>query len=457
MPRLFALIASLALASCLSTDGTTGMPEEGCGEGMQMDLDVKVAVTSVDLLLVIDNSMSMDEEQESLAQALPTLVGLLLDPGPQAVPVSDIHIGVVSTDVGTGGRSIETCSDPVDGDNGELLNRPPGHLSGCDGTYPLFLSNHGSHDPALIDGLGHDIGCLARLGTDGCGWEQQLEASYRALVTHREGLNAGFLRGDSILVVIFLTDEEDCSVAPDGEVLFDTLRSDLGHLCLRCYHHPHLLEPVQKYVEAFRSLRPDPLGLMVAFITGVPVHADCLGLGSEIPACLENGKMIETIDPVSMTRLVPSCVTPTGQAFPPRRMVRLAQALGEGAFVSSICTDDFTPTMRDLASILHGRISSATPLVPLPVRKDPLDSGLCRASCTLTDARDPETPIPQVASRLSDPSLACDDPSARLEPTSGSGWVYRPSTPGGPQIRFTGGIAPRPSSVLHLECFFDGE
>jgi hypothetical protein len=401
--------------------------------------------------------MSMAEEQESLVQALPTLVGLLLDPGPAHVPVSDIHIGVVSTDVGTAGRSIETCSDPVDGDNGELLGEPAAHLPGCDGAYPLFLSNDGSHDPAVIDGLAHDIGCIARLGINGCGWEQQLEASYRALVTHREGFNAGFLRGDSILVVIFLTDEEDCSVAPDGEVLFDTMRADLGHLCLRCYNHPHLLEPVEKYVEAFRSLRPDPLGLLVAFITGVPAHADCLGLGSEIPRCLENERMLETIDPVSMTRLVPSCVTPTGEAYAPRRMVRLAQALGEGAFVSSICTDDFTPAMRDLAAILAERISSATPLVPLPVGKDPLDSGLCRASCTLTHALDPETPIPQVATRLSDPSLACDDPSARLEPESGSGWIYRPFTPAGPQILFTGGLAPRPSSALHLECCFEGE
>jgi len=52
-----------------------------------------------------------------------------------------------------------------------------------------------------------DFGCIATLGCTGCGFEQQLESSYRALVeqTAPGRPNEGFLRDDSVLAVIYLT------------------------------------------------------------------------------------------------------------------------------------------------------------------------------------------------------------------------------------------------------------
>jgi hypothetical protein len=50
--------------------------------------------------------------------------------------------------------------------------------------------------------------CIAQLGPDGCGYEQSLEAMYRAL---DPAVNPGFIRDDAALAVLFITDEDDCS------------------------------------------------------------------------------------------------------------------------------------------------------------------------------------------------------------------------------------------------------
>jgi hypothetical protein len=151
--------------------------------------------------------MSMAEEQANLAENFPLLIHTLLDPEvdpvtgrPSHTPVSDMHIGVISTDMGTGGYTVETCSDPVDGDDGILQHDPNPSMPGCDSVYPGFLSYSSDEpDPGAIDWLATSFGCIAVLGTDGCGFEQPLNASRKALVDHRGGANAGFLRSDSLL------------------------------------------------------------------------------------------------------------------------------------------------------------------------------------------------------------------------------------------------------------------
>jgi hypothetical protein len=54
-------------------------------------------------------------------------------------------------------------------------------------------------------------------GTNGgCGFEHQLESVYAAL--HNTTDNAGFLRDDALLVVVFLTNEDDGSAAPTAKI-----------------------------------------------------------------------------------------------------------------------------------------------------------------------------------------------------------------------------------------------
>jgi hypothetical protein len=258
----------------------------------------------LDILVVVDNSMSMAEEQANLAASFPVLIEDLLDPPvdpgsgePLYRPVTDMHIGVVSTDMGTGGYGVETCSDPIDGDDGILLHRPSTSVSGCDAAYPTYLSYESEEpDPEQISWISKGFGCIATLGINGCGFEQQLKAAAKALIDHRDGVNAGFLRADSFLVILFVTDEEDCSVAPGSEGIFDTMDSSLGHMNLRCFHHPYMVELIDKYIDAFGTLRSDPDRLFLAFLVGVPQGDACEGHGDEIPGCLEHPDMVEQVD-----------------------------------------------------------------------------------------------------------------------------------------------------------------
>ena len=89
----------------------------------------KVRVTSVDkvdLLFMMDNSNSMQEEQASLAEQLPRLIQVLAsgdqdgDGIEDFPPVKSLQVGVITSDMGTGGFSVPTCSDSNFGDDGKL-------------------------------------------------------------------------------------------------------------------------------------------------------------------------------------------------------------------------------------------------------------------------------------------------------------------------------------------------
>jgi hypothetical protein len=73
----------------------------------------------VDILFVIDNSGSMDEEQASLAANFPVFIERLetIEGG-----LPNVHLGVVSSDVGAGPFSISMCDG--NGDNPAPAARP---------------------------------------------------------------------------------------------------------------------------------------------------------------------------------------------------------------------------------------------------------------------------------------------------------------------------------------------
>lgn len=489
------LLSTFSIASpACDAPGTsqTGLPII-CPDGMHMHLPVDVPRTKVDILVLVDNSMSMGEEQANLASNFPFLIHSLLDPevdpatgSPVHDPVADMHIGVISLDMGSGGYEVETCRDPVDGDDGRLLHAPSPSISGCDDRYPLFLSYESEEpDPDRIDWMSVGFGCIAVLGLRGCGWEQPLKALARALVDHRDGANAGFQRDDSLLVVVVLTEEGDYSVAPGHEYIFDPTDESLGHLNLRCFRHPEVLVPVEEYVDIFEGLRADPDDLLFGFIMGVPKDEMCEGSGNEIPFCLAHPDMIERLDPVSGTRLIPSCLHSTGEAYAPPRLVRVAQSLGDGALVQSICTNDFRPAIENLTAKVVERLTSEPNDVPLPVERDDSDPCTCRTSCTLVEQRpgpgpcpaekpchEPGGPgsgcaleedesgvqhalctIPQVDTILDDCSLGCERPGNAHRAGVEQGWYYLVNA-AGPRIAFTGGILPDSGSSTYLSCCY---
>jgi hypothetical protein len=174
-------------------------------------------------------------------------------------PVVDIHIGIISSSIG--GHGADSCPDQenntcapnpnfTNNDKGHLVARPGECLGGLvPGTYQDkgFLA----WDPKQklvppgegnLDNLTANLGEMVRgTGQIGCGFEAQLESWYRFLIDPEpyekisviggkatpEGKDEvllaqrrDFLRPDSLLAVIILTDENDCSIKEFGQFYF---------------------------------------------------------------------------------------------------------------------------------------------------------------------------------------------------------------------------------------------
>jgi hypothetical protein len=254
---------------------------------------------------------------------------------------------VITSDMGTGGFSVPTCSEPNFGDDGILRTTGNTSVPGCSATYPSFLSFSTGDDASAF---ATDVACVAVVGTGGCGFEQPLEAILKATSVgsgfsmgtsgHADGANAGFLRPGAQLTIVALTDEEDCS-ASDPELFNPTTSEYPGDLNLRCFEYPEAVHPVSRYVDGLLATR-NPAQVSFVAIAGIPPET----AGTDYAAILTHPDMQERIDPSMPTRLAPSCNVPgRGFAFPPRRIVTLARdltALGARASAQSICQDDLT-------------------------------------------------------------------------------------------------------------------
>ncbi len=338
------------------------------------------ATDKVDVLLVIDNSGSMSAEQQGVAEQLPKLVNALAvgelttlnESGVKTrieFPAArSVHVGVVSTDMGVGElgvRPIATCEDAL-GDDGVLLESS----SVCDRPKKPFLTYEAGDSS---EELNDELECLVQIGADGCGLEQQLEATWKALAPssndtfssgttgHGDDANTGFLRDDSLLVVIVVSDEEDCSIPDSSREIFSLHPTDprfIGPngqaegLNARCGLHADdgVLHPVARYVDGLKSLRKGrPHHLVFAAITGVPLEAN---------AMYEDGvqRFDDILDLDAMQVRFegdvyapsaglpnPACTNSDGSsASPARRVVEVAKGFGRNGIVRSICSADFS-------------------------------------------------------------------------------------------------------------------
>jgi hypothetical protein len=216
------------------------------------------------------------------------------------------------------------------------------------------------------DDLVASFACVAVQGTNGCGFEQPLEAALKALTPstsatrfhagttgHGDGDNAGFLREDSILAVLVVTDEDDCSAA--NPALFDLEDPSYPEgFEMRCAAHEDDLHPLRRYLDGFRALRADhPSRFMFGAITGVPEDLVADPAAIDYAAILADPRMEIAPHPFWEGLLRPSCeVTARGSAYPPRRLVRLVRDFGEQAVVTSICSASFASTTEAVLSRL---------------------------------------------------------------------------------------------------------
>jgi len=316
----------------------------------------------VDLLIVMDTSNSMLEEQVALAAQLPMIVAALKtgdvdgDGTPEAEPIDDLQVGVITPDLGSGMFNVPTCE--MGGGDDAVLQIQSGAIDPrCASIGPSeeapFLSFQPGDTPADVVAATEDWSCLVRQGTGGCGFEQPLEAALKALspaastlrfrddtLGHGDGLNSGFLREDSLLVVVVITDEDDCSAA-DPELFWPTSPSFPGDLNLRCHEYPESIHPVSRYVSGLLQLRSAE-DLVFAVVAGVPEDiAEMDATNPDYESILGHSALQEAVE-ASGTRLEYSCDIPgRGSAFPPRRLLETAAGLaerGSTTVLSSICS-----------------------------------------------------------------------------------------------------------------------
>ena len=148
-------------------------------------------VDSVDVLFMIDNSGSMKEEQAALVRELPKLVRVLRSGDSNGDAIQDfrpveLRLGVVTSDMGLPGQTTQAPKCAGLGDDGVLQhasNVTANPALACAASYPApFLSfspQTGPDAAAAVERVSNDFACISAVGTEGCGIEQQLEASLR--------------------------------------------------------------------------------------------------------------------------------------------------------------------------------------------------------------------------------------------------------------------------------------
>ena len=170
-------------------------------------------IRGLDLLFVIDNSHGMADKQANLVANFPTFIDALASL-PGGLP--NLHLAVITTDMGTTASESEGAAPDVGvpgaggcagtGDGGRFVTNG----AAIDGQFLSDVDVGGERVRNYTGTLAEVFSTMAAGGGTGCGFEQPLRAMRTAL--DGNPVNAGFLREDALLGVVFLTDEDDCSL-----------------------------------------------------------------------------------------------------------------------------------------------------------------------------------------------------------------------------------------------------
>jgi hypothetical protein len=205
-------------------DGSDNDCDGVLNEGLQCIQQQSFTVgRQVDLLFVIDDSCSMSEEQNALANNFTGRVDELVTAG------VDFHLGVVSTDTDIVSQA------------GRL--RP---LGGATYLTPQSPNAEAAFTTGLL------------IGTNGSANERGLRASQLALTEPlRSGANAGFLRANADLHIVIVSDENDYSAGNPSPAAF---------------------------AAAINALKPSPLVADLHLITGGPSGCSTADVDTEYRA-----------------------------------------------------------------------------------------------------------------------------------------------------------------------------
>jgi len=402
---LAAVAPVLWACNARTLDRAMPKPEPVYGKTFQQTIN-----RNVDMLFLVDDSSSMRLSQDNLNRNFPTFMTRLMDP--PGLP--NIHVAVISSDMGAGDGSVASC-DSTNGKNGIFQYT-------ARGTCASSGLNAGATFISDIAGVRNYTGnlpdvftCIAALGEQGCGFEHQFASITRALgVDGRGGVpaeNADFLRADAYLVIVMITNEDDCSASngdgPNGRIpLFDTSANtnmasqlgppsnfrcnEFGHVCDGA--HPNRNSPnlnvadmtmyntctsnenegyllsVVDTANRIKSLKNDPGQVLVAAITGpaTPYTVTWKAPSTADTSCMNNPTMAQCPWPV----IGHSCTASDGSfADPSVRIVEFVNQFGANGLVLPICETNFGPSLDRIASLINASLQP--PCITQQVAMDP--------------------------------------------------------------------------------------
>ncbi|MDP3499878.1 MAG: choice-of-anchor D domain-containing protein [Myxococcales bacterium] len=177
-----------------------GMQGRGDPSGLQTDTFMQDTQPKADILLVIDDSCSMGDKQQSLSTNFGSFIQYAASAG------VDYQIGIITTTT-----NANQCppppfpcimpSTPGDGVLRTIRAGQPNQIG------PILRSN--------TPNVGQAFQQLVNVGTDGSGTEEALATSVLALTPPRIVTeNAGFLRTDANLAIVIVSDAGDQSNQP---------------------------------------------------------------------------------------------------------------------------------------------------------------------------------------------------------------------------------------------------
>jgi hypothetical protein len=372
---------------------------------------------NVDLLFMIDDSSSMLLSQDNLMRNFPVLMNTLQDL-PGGMP--NVHIGVISSDMGAGDGSLAGC-DSTGGKHGIFQYTSRGTCTStglaAGATYISDIGGVRNYTGNLAD----VFTCIAAIGETGCGFEHQFAAVTRALGADGRGPapaeNQGFLRPDAYLAIVMITNEDDCS-ATSGVPLYDTGSNtnvasqlgppsnfrcnEFGHLCddgAGALVHPSrhapnndvnasvsyggcrsndsdgYLVPVRETANRIKALKADDGQVMVAAITGAPSPYI---VGWKEPSTADTSCGAASCPWPAIQH---ACIGADGSfADPAVRINELVGQFGANGRTLSICDADFAPALSNIASEIVEYVNA--PCIQGRIAKRP---GTTRDDCTVTD------------------------------------------------------------------------
>jgi len=345
---------------------------------------------NVDMLFLVDDSSSMKLSQDNLRRNFPTFMTRLKeDPG-----LPNIHVAVVSSDMGAGDGSVGGCNTSKQGVFQYTAKPPPVGSTDTPCTTNLDAGATYISDVGGVRNYGGEIedafSCIARLGQEGCGFEHQFAAILRALGADgapAPAENQGFLRPDAYLVIILITNEDDCSASP-AVPLFDVgsnfnLASQLGpaknfrcnefgHVCAGM--HPNRNAPgndITQTVSYADCTSNDTEGYLLSTVDTANRIKGLKAKASQVIVAAITGPstpyVVHWIPPTSpdttcgaascpwpeISHSCGSVDAPGGFADPAVRINQFVDQFGDNGLKLPICSDNFAGSLDRIAMLIN--------------------------------------------------------------------------------------------------------